>query len=49
MMFGKTNGASGMYALDEMDFFATCDALMLFGAEMCHLGSMPSLGNFGEF
>jgi len=37
-----------MYALDEMDFFATCDALMLFGAEMCHLGSMIDLGNFGE-
>jgi hypothetical protein len=32
-----------------MDFFATCDALMLFGAEMCHLGSMTGLGNFGEF
>jgi len=29
-----------MYVLDKMDFFTTCDALMLFGAEMCHLGSM---------
>jgi hypothetical protein len=27
----------------------TCDALMLLGAEMCHLGSMTGLGNFGEF
>jgi hypothetical protein len=32
-----------------MDIFATCDALMLFGAKMCHLGSMTGLGNFGEF
>jgi hypothetical protein len=36
---------------DEMDFLqpSTRDALMLFGAEMCHLGSMTGLGNFSEF
>jgi len=27
----------------------TCDALMLFGAEMCNLGFMSGLGNFGGF
>ncbi len=47
-----------MYVLDEMDFFATkhlccfhvvwCQhVFMLFGAEMCNLGSMSGLGNFG--
>jgi hypothetical protein len=34
---------------DEMNFLQpnTCDALMLFGAEVCNLGSMTGLGNFG--
>ncbi len=27
----------------------TCDDLMLFGADMCNLGSMSGLGNFGGF
>jgi hypothetical protein len=37
--------------LDEMDFLQpnTCDALMLFGADMWNLGSMSELGNFGGF
>jgi len=37
--------------LDEMDFLQpnTHDALMLFDADMCNLGSMTGLGNFGEF
>ncbi len=37
--------------LDEIIFLqpGTCDALMLFGAEMCNLGSMSGLGNFGGF
>jgi len=37
--------------LDEMDFLQpnTDDALMLFGADMCNLGSMSGLGNFGRF
>ncbi len=37
--------------LDEMDFLQpnTRDALMLFGADMCNLGSMTGLGNFGGF
>jgi hypothetical protein len=34
--------------LDEMKVFATCEALMLSAAEMCHLGSMTGLGNCGE-
>jgi hypothetical protein len=40
-----------MYALDEMDFLQpnTRDALMLFGASMCNLGSMTGSGNFGGF
>jgi hypothetical protein len=25
----------------------TCDALMLFGTDLCNLGSMTGLGNFG--
>jgi len=39
----------GTYVLDELNFCEpnTCDALMLFGAEMCNLGSMTGLGNFG--
>jgi hypothetical protein len=37
--------------LDEMDFLQPNihDALMLFGADMCNLGSMTGLGNFGGF
>ncbi len=37
--------------LDEMDFLQpnTHDALMLFHAKMCDLGSMSGLGNFGGF
>jgi hypothetical protein len=27
----------------------TCDALTLFGAEVCNSGSMTRLGNFGGF
>jgi hypothetical protein len=38
-----------MYVLHEMDFFQpnTRDDLMLCGADMCNLGSMTGLGNFG--
>jgi hypothetical protein len=34
-----------------MDFFQpnTRDDLMLFGTDMCNLGSMIELGNFGGF
>jgi len=37
--------------LDEMDFLQpdTQDALMVFDADMCNLGSMTGLGNFGGF
>jgi hypothetical protein len=40
-----------MHALDEMDFLQpnTRAALMLFGTDMCNLGSMTGLGNFGGF
>jgi len=37
------------YALDEMDFLQpnSRDDLMLFDADMCNLGSMTGLANFG--
>jgi hypothetical protein len=37
--------------LDEMDFLQpnTRDDLMFFGTDMCNLGSMIGLGNFGGF
>ncbi len=37
--------------LHEMDFLQpnTRDGLMLFDADMCNLGSMSGLGNFGGF
>ncbi len=37
--------------LDEMNFLQpnTRDDLMLFGTDMCNLGSMIGLGNFGGF
>ncbi len=37
--------------LDEMDFLQpnTPDDLMLIGANMCNLGSMTGLWNFGGF
>jgi hypothetical protein len=40
-----------MYVLDEMDFLQpnTPDDLMLFGADMCNLGSVTGLGNFSGF
>jgi hypothetical protein len=40
-----------MYVLDEMDFLQpnTGDALILFGADMCNLGSMTGPGNLGGF
>jgi hypothetical protein len=40
-----------MYVLDEMDFLQinTWDALILFDADLCNLGSMTGLGNFGGF
>jgi hypothetical protein len=49
MLFVRAGQWSMWYVcVGSNEFLATCDALMLFGAEMCHLGSMTGLGNFGE-
>jgi len=46
---GQADGACGTYVLDEKDFLQpnSRDDLMLFGADMCNLGSMTGLGIFG--
>jgi hypothetical protein len=48
MDFLQPVNGCGTYVLDELNFCQpnTCDALMLFGAEICNLGSMTGLGNF---
>jgi hypothetical protein len=40
-----------MFVLYGMDFLQpkSCDDLMWFGTDMCNLGSMNGLGNFGGF
>jgi hypothetical protein len=51
LLLNSIFGASGTYVLEEMDFLEpnTPDDLMLFGTDMCNLGSMTRLGNFGGF
>jgi hypothetical protein len=49
MDFLQPANGCGTCVLDELNLCQpnTCHALMLFGAEMCNLGSMTGLGNFG--